>query len=56
MKVLLYDKIKRFANKFESCLFEMSWSEKASLFIFFLFFIFLFFPKLQRKYKQNIKK
>ena len=50
LKVLLYE-IHRFVKKFESHLFKVSWSEKA-----FLINFYLFFPKLQRKYKQNINK
>ena len=53
IKVLLYEKIQRFVNKFESNLFKVSCLNEAFLFIFYLFFILLFFPKLQPEYKQN---
>ena len=35
IKVLVYEKIKRFVNKFESYLYKVSWREKASLLFIF---------------------
>ena len=52
-KVLLYEKIQRFVNKFESHLFKVSESETG--FIYFLFVYFLFFYFFPR-YNANINK